>query len=276
MNRTRIEMLHRDLRKVSVVAGHFNWGVWNMLPSFTKYKMNTYNKNNKYYDNNNISYQETIKNEKIDEILLDNKILPSIFVMGRHPVNKAISFYYDRVKISKQKPMNNMTIEELNNDYFRRRIFLRNAFGIDIVTDNGIDNSACRPLANSKGSTGMTVKEALNSQMPLLDIHSEQRALQNIEKCIIGLQERWNETARILQFWFPWLLIDRKSLKGTYGNNTFINIPQKKSNVETYETIREDLRLSIESMNPCDMKLHMKMNDLFEKQLSVINNNNFL
>ena len=34
MKRVFNERLHRDLRHVAVIGGHFSWNVWKALPSF--------------------------------------------------------------------------------------------------------------------------------------------------------------------------------------------------------------------------------------------------
>ncbi len=57
-----------DLRKVSVLAGHFSWGEWIKLP---------------YYVETQLNKGDTIAT-------------PSCYIVGRHPVNRAISYYYQR------------------------------------------------------------------------------------------------------------------------------------------------------------------------------------
>lgn len=53
----------------TVIAGHFFWDIWKLLPEFAA--------NEKRVDND-VSYTSS----------------PSCFVMGRHPVDRAISYYY--------------------------------------------------------------------------------------------------------------------------------------------------------------------------------------
>ena len=106
-----------NLSNISVIAGHFFWNVWNQLPTFINYNSSlnkNSNKNNTNETNTNASRtlgtfttdnNNDHKKKKHEEMINNNSKTisssppppsASCFVMGRHPIERAISYYYQR------------------------------------------------------------------------------------------------------------------------------------------------------------------------------------
>ena len=85
--------ISRNLSNVSVVAGHFFWDVWDDLPTARTERVQDND-----YDNGNGN--STMNDKKINfsegKGNVMKKRVPPCFIMGRHPVERAISYYYQR------------------------------------------------------------------------------------------------------------------------------------------------------------------------------------
>lgn len=234
-----------ELRNISVLAGHFPWGIWSQLPSV----------------------REVNNNQKRE--IEDNKEIPSCFVMGRHPLDRIISYYYQRYYPISKISFNNLTSSELISliQYFRQALTQDN--GESVVVDEGIRNACCRALANRKTTSGQSIANV--TIPPDLTKWEEEYALENVNKCVVGLQEDWINTKRIMNYWFPWMNININEKEEEKKKRMKSN--EKR---ESMEIIRSDLREIVEEMNGCDMKLYEKMKILFKKQLSVIESKSYL
>jgi hypothetical protein len=97
-------------------------------------------------------------------------------------------------------------------------------------------------------------------QLSPLPADAYERAKINVEKCVVGVFEEWDESMQIIQKWFPWIKItDNRKKMFLYSNK------------ETRETIREDLKKILEDVNMCDMQLYRDMEEIFEKEKLVLN-----
>jgi hypothetical protein len=216
------------LRNVSVLAGHFSWGIWSSLPS-------------------------------VDQSIT----APPCFVMGRHPVDRVASYYYERCYREAQcpfylTPFNDLTPENLTFfiSFFRQGIQLDS--GDLVFVDEGAQEACCRAMANRKVTSGRPLHDDdIPSALTLLE---EEAAIANVGRCVVGLQEEWTDTKRVFEHWFPWVDINA-------DQNEKVNRGRER---ESVSMIRTDLREVIERMNSCDMRLYEKMRSLFDKQLSVI------
>ena len=92
--------------------------------------------------------------------------------------------------------------------------------------------------------------EAIPSPLPV------DEAAGNLKKCVVGLQEEWEETKTIIGTWFPWLTIE-----DTVKANTGMG-----SRAETRDTIRKDLLRDFLSFNECDMSLWEVAQERFAEQ----------
>ena len=126
----------RNLNNISIVAGHFFWEVWKTLPKCRNY---TWEHDSKSTD--------------------AMKCRPSCFIMGRHPIDRAISYYYQRCYqlescIGYQRRINDLSVEEMTTIalYERQADYdpYRGNKSI-IILDEGMEDAACRTILNAKG-----------------------------------------------------------------------------------------------------------------------------
>ena len=144
---------------------------------------------------------------------------------------------------------------------------LPNHRGEIVIVDEGVQDAACRTLANRKQTTGRSIYD-ISSVSDTLAEWEEELALKNIESCVVGLQENWIHTKRAINHWFPWIKTELRSQQ-----EYLMKVIDQK---ESIDMIRPDLLKVIEETNRCDMKLYEKMKSLFVKQLSVIENDAYL
>jgi hypothetical protein len=235
------------MNNISVLAGHFSWGVWRQLPQFKRNLMAT----------------------AVDGLRRGHDT-PSCFIMGRHPVDRAISYYYQRCYqiedcAGYQTRLNLLTTDQLRHFIISDRQGERrnkgNLSSPIFVLDEGMSDAGCRAVGNFKKTTGLILGvDALRIPQALTGAET-QAALDNAAQCVIGLQERWSDSKRVMKHWFPWINLD-------IGDSERRRM-HLFSDKETKETIREDLRRVIEEENTCDMLLHLQMITTFEKQMSL-------
>ena len=72
-----------------------------------------------------------------------------------------------------------------------------------------------------------------------------EKAIENLDQCVVGLQNEWEDTKRILFHFFPWLAFDDDTKMNTGG--------VKGSSMETRDELRGELRRELERVNSCDM-----------------------
>jgi hypothetical protein len=221
-----------SLEGVSVLAGHFSWNVWRSLPSF----------------------QRSVSSPA-----------PPCLVMWRHPVSRVISYYYERCFNGSscpgyQRRLNDMGADEMTNllDYFRQAKYAEDNRTL-VITDEGMSDAACRAMSDTKGTTGRVVGQDPIPIPALLTASERQEALDNAEKCVVGLTEQWDLTVSVLRHFFPWLDLSRS-----------YRLMKLYDNMETLSTLRPDIRAVIEAANACDMTLHEVMMSRFERALELV------
>lgn len=89
-----------------------------------------------------------------------------------------------------------------------------------------------------------------------------QAALSNVQHAVVGILERWSDSIRVMNHWFPWI--------------DFSSDPNKRrmflfSGKETWRDLRPDLLQVLLELNQCDMRLYERMLEKFEDQLDVLN-----
>jgi hypothetical protein len=222
-----------DLVNVSVLAGHFSWEVWSSLPS-------------------------------------RSKRIPSCFVMGRHPVDRVISYYYQRCYNEPNCQHYNVRLNDLSRhklisflESFRSALVVED--GTIRIVDEGVEEAACRAISNRKVTTGQ--RPEFVRLPPVLTTEEHEIALNNINHCIVGMQYDWEGTKEVLTHWFPWMNFQQEK------SDKRMRLVKEK---ESISTIRSDHREIIELMNPCDMKLHNRMLEIFESELEVVRDDSYL
>jgi hypothetical protein len=239
------------MNNISIIAGHFSWGIWNELPLF----------------------KEDYRNEDALEPTLVPSLAnpPPCFLIGRHPVDRAISYYYQRCYIHRQcaegyqRLLNSFDPSRIKSFVITNRLGGTHTEDPDapvFILDEGFCEAGCRSVGDFKETTGRVVGvDDLSIPKPLSPAETR-IALANAGKCVVGLQDRWEETLEVLKFWFPWIdldLGDRQRRKMHYTEYR-----------ETMDTLRADIRQVIEQENRCDMLLYKQQTEQFENQLEVI------
>mmetsp|Transcript_3048 Transcript_3048/g.5766 ORF Transcript_3048/g.5766 Transcript_3048/m.5766 type:complete len:1031 (+) Transcript_3048:82-3174(+) len=208
------------LEDVPLIAGHFEWGVWQQLHA-----------------------RDAI-----------------CFTMMRHPVSRVISFYYERVYDHSGVLLNDLPLETLS---FYLEHWRGSAFGK--YRDEGMSNAACKMLCGLSQYKGLTPEEAPRKYdgPPC----TEQLAIERLGKCVVGIQEDWPGSVRVITHNFPWL--KQEVLEGcpntTHGSNQRSVVFER-----TPADLRPEIRSLIESKNECDILLYEASKRQFLAQLSRI------
>jgi hypothetical protein len=212
------DLSDEKLVDVSVLAGSFPWGIWSELPSARQ-----------------------------------SKSIPSCFVMGVHPVDRAVSHYYrscyhEPTCPHYQTPFNDLSSQDLVSSLL-------------LASLGSIGDAMCRALANRMVRRSV---DGLELPSGLTELE-EDMALENLETCVVGLQDDWRNTKKMIAHWFPWIEVETMQMR-----------PMDEAWNMSQVTLRPELRQSIEELNVCDTKLYRKMRDLFAKQLSVVGTEAYL
>ena len=277
------------LDNISVVAGHFFWDVWQELPNID---YNISEKKNGYVNKMDITVLDSIANctsngncdgSQVETPLANQvKVIPPCFILGRHPFDRAISYYYQRCYdsahcIGYQRMFNNLTVNELYHiTTSERQAKYKQDNKTLVIIDEGMEDAACRALANVKVTTGYIVEnfDPLNNNQgasemklpPPLNEMQINTAMKNIDYCVVGILEKWNETKKIIEYWFPWI---------QFNNDTNRRKMFLYSNKEVWSDLRPELIEVLKQVSKCDLILYEKMLRIFEKEMKVLNVNVF-
>jgi hypothetical protein len=220
-----------NLMNVSVIAGHFFWGVWEPLPA---------------YQSSGESFR------------------PSCFVMTRHPVQRIMSFYNQRFYREVNSHLYGRDINSFTSSQweelliYQRFARLKDDNVTVIIVDEGMSDAACRTMASIKTTTGLENPTSV-SVPPELTTVEVNRALSNSKQCVVGVLEQWEDTIRMINHWFPWIDFENKfDLHLNQGS------PESRG-------MREDLLKVTLQNNKCDMMLHEQFLQQFEAQKRILN-----
>ena len=137
-----------------------------------------------------------------------------------------------------------------------------------------MSDAACRAVLNKKTTTGVVVGRRGDAsfrelQLPApLNGDDVRQVLRNVDKCVIGLTERFEESKQVLQMWYPWLLnieVDRQLFR-------IFNATAK----ENAQSINVNTKAVLEEMNYCDVQMYARMRHRFELQQSVLRDMSFI
>ena len=246
-----------SLARMSVIAGHFEWGVWNDLPDFSSEKRKIFSD----FDYTTVSR------------------IPSCFMMGRHPVDRVISYYYQRCYRESSCSYSGVLFGDLSReDMYHIIIEFRQVKYLDdgttlMFSDDGVADSMCLAALGKRYTTGLLAEKVLEEtggSLPKeLSLEDHQHAISNSNQCVIGMLEEWEMSFRMLKYWFPWMSIpvQENNKKSTVDTPHLMKLYKNKENVKT---LHPDIREYIESLIPCDMKLYRSMLNRFEKQKSYL------
>ena len=226
-----------DQAQLSILAGHFPFGVWDKLPACSG---------------------------------AESGCRPSCLVIGRDPVDRVVSYYYQRLFLEDnsrffRKRLNEVSAEDWEELLLFHRFarFKEEGDGSFIVVDEGLKNAFCRSLLNRRTTTGLEGVLSLESP-PELDEEDVQQAVANMRRCVVGVLERWDESTAVIRRWFPWIpLTDEAS------TDRRLNQGDKKVR-ERREELRPELLELILRHNDCDLRVYRELRRVFEEQLEAL------
>jgi hypothetical protein len=178
-----------------VLAGHFSYGVWEKLSSCQKSKKNC---------------------------------RPSCLVIGRNPIDRVVSYYYQRLFLEGNSPFHQRRLNDLDSTEWEQLLvshrFARfqeeqekdeknpNINPRIVMVDEGMSNAFCRTILNRRTTSGLRgTAEEVSSQLSELPAELSftdedfQVGIGNMGSCVVGVLERWEETTSVLETWFPWM-----------------------------------------------------------------------
>ena len=210
-------------------------------------------------------------------LIQSKKILPPpCLVTGRHPIDRMISYYYDKIHIISNLPLNSLSVGQLEIYIHEHRFvaFPAKEDDIFIIVDDGMNESMCRALANSKVTTGNVFNRSIPQELLHLyfdslnktfDIHvASQISVHNVNQCVVGLSERWHDTKIIIHEFFPWLDMNSREPDRQRNSNTIATAR------ETRDTLKPELLQLLLENNKCDMVVYKAMLERFELEMQYI------
>ena len=241
---------------ISIVAGHFSWDVWKNLPS--------------YFNSVKPANTTVATTEHVDSSQFLQP--PPCLVIGRHPIDRMISYYYDRIYKYSQVPLNNLTVDKLQfhiNTF--HALFPRLEKNVWVIVDDGMREGMCRAMSDQKIVTGTVLPIDYDFGTPELyydkpfDIHeASQISVHNVNQCVVGLSERWHDTKIIIHEFFPWLDMNSREPDRQRNSNTIATAR------ETRDTLKPELLQLLLENNKCDMVVYKAMLERFELEMQYI------
>lgn len=245
------------LRNVSVIAGHFEWGVWKGLPSFSNSKRCVHCKQ----DTGTVVPRS-----------------PSCFMMGRHPVDRVISYYYQRCYLEPSCSLYQRRFSDLSKDdiydfvvLFRQAKYLDDGTTL-MFSDDGLYESVCRAALGERLTSGKVVKTLIDMHggaIPSPDSLSNDKieeAIANMNNCVIGMIHEWDLSIRMMKKWFPWMKLPSYSLKEAESQVQSPRLMKLVDDKESAKTLDPSILAYIQGLIPCDMALYDNMMKRYDKQ----------
>lgn len=256
------------LSNVSVVAGHFGWGVWEKLPSYAAATAIA----PADFDGRSSSSSGTGNGgTQKGDAASTNSAIPPCFIMLRHPTARVISYYYQRVYRANHPLFGKRLSEHTDADIdfivtsMRHPSLLADGT-TSVITDEGMADAMCRTVLGRRETTGHVLQGGdLQLPAPLEGSAIIQAAIDNANHCVVGIQERMAETLQVLGRWFPWIHIpadahlqvdNRGKIYTAAASATAAGADAAPVMVETVETLPARVRDRIEGANGCDMQLY--------------------
>ena len=229
--------------QLAVLAGHFAWGVWHQrLP------------------NRRLSVDGSSEREQLPVHSRPNPLpvaaVPRVFLMLREPVSRVVSLYYERLEPQTQVPLNALPEDELA---FYLKKFRGSAHSR--WRDEGFQNAACKMLCGLHAHKGKEPSE-VDAAAAAAQVNTI-LAVVRLQLCVVGLTHRWEDTKRVIAFWFPWVDF---AAAGDVQENT----SRSSSAVETRATLKPAHLTRIISANECDLALYAAAEERFDKQLQTL------
>lgn len=166
-----------DKSQLSVIAGHFEWGVWNDRTTLFPFSVST----------------------------------PRIFIMFRDPIKRAVSLYYERLFPIIDKMINELSLVDL--EYY---LFQFKGSAYSVWRDEGFMNSTCRMMCGLNIHKGKNHVTPELEQEALTGI-SFDLASKRLNRCVVGLTEEWEDSKLVIDFWYPWIDVSSETFRENYA-----------------------------------------------------------
>ena len=168
--------------------------------------------------------------------------------MVRHPVDRAISLFYERV-YQRDDHLGGRRLNDWSVSDFEWLLGAFKGSAFSMWRDEGFCDQVCKNLlglAINRGRTPAAV-DALPADVTSRAASSLDAglAIERLEKCVVGTQEDWAGARRAIDHWFPWLSFD-DDVRRNVGF----------SDAETRQTLRPELSAAIEKCNACDLAVY--------------------
>ncbi|RYG70252.1 hypothetical protein EON64_00670 [archaeon] len=135
-----------------------------------------------------------------------------------------------------------------------------------VVIDDGMADAACRAILSKKATTNIRFMAKYGSfVLPFPEPLAEtdvQKALERADHVVVGLQEYWEDSIRVINFFFPWIDFMHKF--------DYVKMPSSYRSLDTRATLPSQLLAVIEKYNACDLALYAKMKSVFAKQKKLV------
>jgi hypothetical protein len=241
---TALFYVKRDLSQVSIVAGHFQWGVWQTLPSCGA-----------------------------GAAACNEDCAVAGFVMMRHPVERVMSQYYERIYSTATSPHFNVPLNELSEEALAE-LMLTFRWGrwrednAVVLVDEGLSDVYCRSLLARRTTSGRVLHGDERDQRIAISSAVQgpgdvDEALRRLNQVVVGLQDRWDDTLQVLSHWFPWIEYDEEH------RQTKVHATKAKEGVDV-ASLKPSLRRVIEDASQCDLVLYAAALRRFEAQMRVL------
>lgn len=191
--------------------------------------------------------------------------------MGRHPVDRVISHYYERcfnyANCDTYKVyMNELPLEQIEKHMTNYFLLMEKdgEGGPLIFIDDGAAEASCRTLSDKKSISGRQ-EDTVKMRPQILDVNETLKiSINNMNQCVVGIVEQWSDTKRVINEWFPWIDIEGTE---SYGKRTTSEVLNK----EKRHSLRPDILQLLLTLNACDMLLYEAMLLRFDTQMQYVN-----
>jgi hypothetical protein len=222
-----------ERENLAILGGHFQWGVWEELPS-------------------SLQSPKTVTPSELKFVEHPGF---SCLVFLREPAARVISMYYERIyPLNGQIKLSELSLSVLEG-------YLQNWYGSAFGKwrDEGLSNAACKMLCGANTHKGKGTDATFGGDIERVDL-SFDIAKQNMAKCAVGLQDSWEDSKLIIWHWFPWLRFEDDQMMNTGMGSA----------AEKPSDLPKAILEMIFKYNTMDRELYEEAKRLFQLQLKVM------
>ncbi|GMI10521.1 hypothetical protein TrRE_jg12467 [Triparma retinervis] len=210
---------------------------------------------------------------------------PDCLVMMRHPVDRAVSLYYERV-FSREDELGGRYLNDLTREEWRWILEEWRGSAWEMWRDEGFGDTVCKMLLGESHFRGKKPSEVdwgrvegMKREAQLRGGLDGKEAVRRMGRCVVGMQGEWEDTKRVIWRWFPWLKSqqfqdDVVRANSGLGSMEGSRVERRKSEGDggdkgnrKYSVLREDLQEELLKVNRCDMEVWEFSKRRFKEQL---------